>query len=122
MLPIELEELDTKIKSLKATKEPQSDNPDMRLPMRDTLALLAQRERESATLDSQIESLRALLPARQQEVQLLEEELGPLRQRREHAIVSMKELENRRQHDSSAEYQGRWLLSSEKALKMMLQI
>lgn len=122
MLPIELEELDTKIASLEVKKEPHSDNPEMCLPLRETLALLAQRERESATLNAQIESLRALSSGREQEIQQLQEELGPLKSRREHAVESMRELETRRKTDTSTEYQARWLLSSEKVLKMMLDV
>lgn len=71
-LPQEIEGLDATIARLKHEQTPVSDNPELALPLPETLKVLNEREAELAALNAQIATLQASIPNRTRELEKIE--------------------------------------------------
>ncbi|KAF9698787.1 hypothetical protein EKO04_003064 [Ascochyta lentis] len=124
-LPTEIEGLETSIAQLKQDQTPTSSNPELGLPLPETLRLLTQREAELAALNAQIAQLQSSLPNRAKELEKLERELKPLETQKYGTVAAAKEARRRKEEGGGIgdelEEKGRWLTASEKALKDMLE-
>lgn len=125
-LPVEIEKLEQSIARLQQDHAPQSDNPELALPLAETTRLLQERQAESALLDAQIAKLKAQLPGRARELEKLERELKPLETQKQATVAAAKEAQRRREEGGGIgdklEERGRWLRASEQALKDMLEV
>lgn len=125
-LPAEIEGLEKSIERLQQDQAPQSDNPELALPLAETAKLLEERRAESALLDAQIAKLKAQLPGRVRELEKLERELKPLETQKQGTVAAAKEAQRRREEGGGIgdklEERGRWLRASEQALKDMLEL
>ncbi|KAF3004107.1 hypothetical protein E8E13_004126 [Curvularia kusanoi] len=125
-LPLEIEGIEASIAQLKLDQTPTSNNPDLDLPLPETLRLLNEREAELAALNAQIAQLQASLPNRTKELEKLERELKPLETQKQGTIAAAKEARRRKEEGGGIgdelEERGRWLTSSEKALRDMLEL
>ncbi|OAL56688.1 hypothetical protein IQ07DRAFT_497719 [Pyrenochaeta sp. DS3sAY3a] len=125
-LPDEIEGLEATIEQLKHEQTPVSNNPELALPLPETLRVLNEREAELAALNAQIASLQAAMPNRDRELEKLERELKPLETQKQGTVAAAKEARRRKEEGGGIgdelEERGRWLRASEKALKEMLEI
>ncbi|KAH8714784.1 hypothetical protein GQ44DRAFT_752089 [Phaeosphaeriaceae sp. PMI808] len=125
-LPTEIEGLQAGIERLKHEQIPTSNNPELSLPLPDTVKILTDREAELEALNAQIASLQASLPIRTRELEKLERELKPLETQKNGTVAAAKEARRRREEGGGIgdelEERGRWLRASEKALKEMLNV
>jgi hypothetical protein len=125
-LPREIEGLEASIEQLKQEQTPVSDNPELALPLPETLQLVSDREAELSALNAQIASLQASLPNRSRELEKLERELKPLETQKNGTVAAAKEARRRKEEGGGIgdelEERGRWLTASEKALKDMLEV
>ncbi|KAI8937420.1 hypothetical protein NX059_005145 [Plenodomus lindquistii] len=125
-LPTEIEGLEASIERLKQEQTPVSDNPELALPLPDTLKVLNGREAELTALKAQIASLQASMPNRTRELEKLERELKPLETQKQGTVAAAKEARRRKEEGGGIgdelEERGRWLRASEKALREMLDV
>ena len=125
-LPTEIRGLEASIEKLGQEQTPPSNNPELALPLPDTLRLLQERESDLAALNAQLATLQAALPNRARELEKLERELKPLETQKQGTVAAAKEARRRREEGGGLgdelEERGRWLGASEKALKEMLKI
>lgn len=125
-LPTEIEGLEASIAQLKDDQTPTSSNPELSLPLPETLRLLNDREADLAALNAQIAQLQSSLPARAKELEKLERELKPLETQKQGTVAAAKEARRRKEEGGGIgdelEERGRWLTASEKALKDMLEV
>jgi len=125
-LPAEIEGLESRIQRLRHEQTPVSHNPELALPLPDTLKVLEEREAELAALNAQIASLQASLPNRTRELEKLERELRPLETQKQGTVAAAKEARRRKEEGGGIgdelEERGRWLRASEKALREMLDV
>ena len=126
-LPTEIKELEESIAHLKANQEPKAEDAEMSLPLQPTLDLLRQREQEAQSVDLEIARLQAALPAKEAEVQRLQDELAPIQMRKIKAVEEAKEARRRREGGGNGgadelEEKGRWLRGVEGSLKAMLEV
>lgn len=125
-LPTEIEGLEANIARLRQEQTPPSNNPELALPLPDTLELLRQREADLAALNAQLAKLQSSLPSRTRELEKLERELRPLETQKQGTVAAAKEARRRREEGGGIgdelEERGRWLRASEKALKEMLEV
>ncbi|KAF2132199.1 hypothetical protein P153DRAFT_354838 [Dothidotthia symphoricarpi CBS 119687] len=125
-LPTEIEGLEASIKQLKQEQTPPSNNPELALPLPETLKLVSGRETELAALNAQIAKLQASLPNRARELEKLERELKPLETQRQGTVAAAKEAKRRKEEGGGIgdelEERGRWLRASDKALRDMLEV
>lgn len=125
-LPTEIEGLEASIAQLKQDQVPTSSNPELGLPLPETLRLLNEREVELAALNAQIAQLQASLPNRAKELEKLERELKPLETQKQGTVAAAKEARRRKEEGGGIgdelEEKGRWLTASEKALRDMLEV
>lgn len=125
-LPKEIEGLEATIARLKQEQTPASDNPELALPLPETLKVLTEREAELAALDDQIARLQASIPSRTRELEKLERELKPLETQKQGTVTAAKEAKRRKEEGGGIgdelEERGRWLTASEKALREMLEV
>ncbi|KAF1913867.1 hypothetical protein BDU57DRAFT_550390 [Ampelomyces quisqualis] len=125
-LPKEIEGLEARIIQLKHEQTPGSDNPELSLPLPETVKILNEREAEVAALNARIASLQASLPNRERELEKLERELKPLETQRNGTVAAAKEAQRRKEEGGGIgdelEERGRWLRASEQALKEMLEV
>lgn len=82
-LPQEIVELEETIAQLRAAQEPKAANPDLGLPLKPTLELLASRESELDHLNRQIDALQQTVSSRKDQIERLEDDLVTLRTRKE---------------------------------------
>lgn len=124
-LPTEIEGLEASIAQLKQDQTPTSSNPELNLPLPETLRLLTEREAELAALNAQIAHLQSSLPNRAKELERLERELKPLETQRQGTVAAAQEARRRKKEGGGIgddlEERGRWLTASEKALRDMLE-
>ncbi|PVI06519.1 hypothetical protein DM02DRAFT_724205 [Periconia macrospinosa] len=124
-LPTEIEGLETQIARLKEEQTPPSNNPELAMPLPETMRLVQQREADLAALNAQISKLQSSLPNRSRELEKLERELKPLETQKQGTVAAAKEARRRREEGGGIgddlEERGRWLRASEKALKDMLE-
>lgn len=124
-LPTEIEGLEASIAQLKQDQTPTSSNPELSLPLPETLRLLTEREAELAALNAQIAHLQSSLPNRAKELERLERELKPLETQRQGTVAAAQEARRRKKEGGGIgddlEERGRWLTASEKALRDMLE-
>ncbi len=125
-LPTEIEGLEASIAQLKQDQTPTSSNPELGLPLPETLRLLNEREAELAALNAQIAQLQTSLPNRAKELEKLERELKPLETQKQGTVAAAKEARRRKEEGGGIgdelEERGRWFTASEKALKDMLEV
>ncbi|KAJ4373904.1 hypothetical protein N0V83_002643 [Neocucurbitaria cava] len=125
-LPNEIEGLEASIAQLRQEQTPLSNNPELALPLPETLKVLNQREAELAVLNAQIASLQASIPNRSRELEKLERELKPLETQKQGTVAAAKEARRRKEEGGGIgdelEERGRWLRASEKALREMLEV
>lgn len=125
-LPTEIEGLEGSIAQLKQDQVPTSNNPELGLPLPETLRLLKGREAELAALNAQIVQLQASLPNRAKDLERLERELKPLEIQKQGTVAAAKEARRRKEEGGGIgdelEERGRWLTASEKALRDMLEV
>ena len=125
-LPGEIQGLETSIAQLKKDQTPTSSNPELGLPLPETLRLLNEREAELAVLNAQIAQLQSSLPNRAKELEKLERELKPLETQKQGTVAAAKEARRRKEEGGGIgdelEEKGRWLTASEKALRDMLEV
>ncbi|KAJ4336147.1 hypothetical protein N0V87_005583 [Didymella glomerata] len=124
-LPAEIEGLEASIAQLKQNQTPTSSNPELGLPLPETLRLLNEREAELATLNAQIAQLQSSLPNRAKELEKLERELKPLETQKQGTVAAAKDARRRKVEGGGIgdelEEKGRWLTASEKGLRGMLE-
>ncbi|KAH9868331.1 hypothetical protein J1614_007403 [Plenodomus biglobosus] len=125
-LPSEIEGLEASIERLKQEQTPVSNNPELALPLPDTLKVLHEREVELTALNAQIASLQAAIPNRTRDLEKLERELKPLETQKQGTVAAAKEARRRKEEGGGIgdelEERGRWLRASEKALREMLDV
>lgn len=125
-LPAEIEGLEASIAQLKQEQTPVSNNPELALPLPDTLRVLNEREAELAALNTQIATLQAAMPNRARELEKLERDLKPLETQKQGTVAAAKEARRRKEEGGGTgdelEERGRWLRASEKALREMLDV
>ncbi|CBX95111.1 hypothetical protein LEMA_P115260.1 [Plenodomus lingam JN3] len=125
-LPSEIEGLEASIQRLKQEQTPVSNNPELALPLPDTLKVLKEREAELTALNAQIAVLQASMPNRARELEKLERELKPLETQKQGTVAAAKEARRRKEEGGGIgdelEERGRWLRASEKALQEMLDV
>lgn len=125
-LPTEIEGLEAQIEKLKQEQAPPSNNPELAMPLPETMRLVQQREAELAELNVQLSKLQSSLPTRSRELERLERELRPLETQKQGTVAAAKEAKRRREEGGGIgdelEERGRWLRASEKALKDMLEV
>ncbi|KAF1841462.1 uncharacterized protein K460DRAFT_388405 [Cucurbitaria berberidis CBS 394.84] len=125
-LPSEIEGLEASIEHLKQEHTPASHNPELALPLPETLMVLNKRDAELAALNAQIASLQASIPNRSRELEKLERDLRPLETQKQGTVAAAKEARRRKEEiggiGDELEERGRWLRASEKALREMLEV
>lgn len=123
---MEIEGLEATIANLQSQQEPASSNPALSMPLQPTLELLTRRERENADLDRQIAALQASIPAKQRDIEQLQDELAPLHTRKIKVVEEAQDAKRRKEDGSSIgdelEGRGRWLRGLEAGLKNMLEV
>jgi chromosome segregation ATPase len=126
LLPAEIEGIEANIAQLKQDQIPTSSNPELDLPLPETLRLLNEKEAELAALNAQIAQLQSSLPNRAKELEKLERELKPLETQKQGTVAAAKEARRRKEEGGGIgdelEERGRWLTASEKALRDMLEV
>lgn len=123
-LPAEIANLEATIEQLRQSAAPKSDNPALTLPLQPTLDLLSEQEDELASIQAQIESLRAAAPGKQAQIDQLRDEVAMANTRKIRAVEEAKEARRRREHGGMGdelEERGRWLRGVETGLKTMLE-
>ena len=125
-LPAEIEGIEANIAQLKQDQVPTSSNPELGLPLPETLKLLNEREAELTALNAQIAQLQSSLPNRAKELEKVERELKPLETQRQGTVAAAKEARRRKEEGGGIgdelEERGRWLTASEKVLRDMLEV
>jgi hypothetical protein len=125
-LPTEIEGLEASIEQLKQNQAPTSTNPELALPLPETLRLLTEREAELAALNAQILQLQTSLPNRARELEKLERELRPLETQKQGTVAAAKEARRRKEEGGGIgdelEERGRWLTAAEKMLRETLEV
>ena len=125
-LPVEIENLEANINRLKEEQAPPSDNPELALPLPETMSLLREKESELEALNAELAALQSTLPNRARDLEKLERELKPLETQRQGIVAAAKEARRRREEGGGVgdelEERGRWLRASEKALRNMLEV
>lgn len=125
-LPAEIEGIEANIAQLRQDQVPTASNPELSLPLPETLRLLNEREAELAALNAQIAQLQSSLPSRTKELEKLERELKPLETQKQGTVAAAKEARRRKEEGGGIgdelEEKGRWLTASEKALRNMLEM
>lgn len=125
-LPAEIEGIEANIAQLKQDQIPTSSNPELDLPLPETLRLLNGKEAELAALNAQIAQVQSSLPNRAKELEKLERELKPLETQKQGTVAAAKEARRRKEEGGGIgdelEERGRWLTASEKALRDMLEV
>lgn len=125
ILPVEIEDLKAKIERLEQEQIPPCTNPELALPLPDTIRLLGQREADLTALDTQVSKLQSSLPNRTRELEKLERELKPLETQKHGTVAAAKEARRRKEDGSGTgdelEQRGRWLRASEHALYNMFE-
>lgn len=125
-LPAKIEGLEASIAQLKQDQTPTSNNPELGLPLPETLRLLSEREANLAALNAQIAQLQSSLPNRAKELEKLERELKPLETQKQGTVAAAKDARRRKEEGGGIgdelEEKGRWLTASEKGLREMLEV
>ncbi|KKY19730.1 hypothetical protein UCRPC4_g04431 [Phaeomoniella chlamydospora] len=117
-----VESLRTEVEEKEATvmdlDGPQNE-PDQKLGLEDTLALIAQREQEMKDMERQIQELRKEEPARVREVELAEKDVEALKHRRDIATAEANEARRRKEHGGrdEVEERGRWYKSQQQVYR-----
>lgn len=125
-LPTEIEGLEANMERLRQEQTPLSNNPELALPLPETLGLIQEREAELAALNAQLSKLQSVLPNKTREMEKLERELKPLETQKQGTVAAAKEARRRKEEGGGIgdelEERGRWLRASEKALREMLEV
>lgn len=124
-LPVEIQNLEASIDRLKEEQLTPSTNPELALPLPDTVNLLEQREADLAAIDAQLSKLQSTLPNRTRELEKLERELKPLEVQNNGTAAAAKEARRRKEDGGGVgnelEERGRWLKASEQLLNSTLE-
>jgi chromosome segregation ATPase len=125
-LPTDIEGLEANIERLRQEQTPLSNNPELALPLPETLSLVQRREAELAELNAQLAKLQSALPSRTRELEKLERELKPLETQKQFTVAAANEARRRKEEGGGIgdelEERGRWLRASEIALREMLEV
>lgn len=124
-MPAEIAALEVEVAALRQSEAEHQDDddverePHLRLPLDQTIELLAEREAQNQLLDEELDALRARLPERNAEMERLERGLKPLEQQKMSAIAAAKEARRRKEDGGMDELEGRgrWWGASGKALE-----
>lgn len=125
-LPEKIEGLQASIAELKLAQAP-GPNPNLSLPLDKTIALVEEKEKESAELDRILEKLQAEIPRKKRALERLEAELQPLEVKRLGSTASAREAQRRKEEalggvGDDLEERGRWWRGVESGLKVMLDV
>lgn len=124
-LPSSITSLESTISQLQQNQGPRSSNPSLTLPLQPTLDLLNDRENQLNNINQQIQSLQAALPQKQAGVTALQDEVSIMNTRKNKAVEEAKEARRRWENGGMGDEideRGRWLRSSEMALRGMLEV
>ncbi|KAJ5124182.1 uncharacterized protein N7515_008007 [Penicillium bovifimosum] len=128
-LPASIENLESTIATLRAKQvvnmdpsDPNNASSSQNLPLPATLALLADREAELASLNRQLAALKNTLPRKTREAEAMERECGVLERRKSDAIMQAREAQRKKQQGESdgLEEMGRWYRGAEETLKELV--
>jgi chromosome segregation ATPase len=126
VMPMKLAELQAEIDELRETyPSPQkNENPDLNLPLADTLSLLSARQNQLADVDAEIAALQEELPARTRELERVDDELAGLSQQKKMAVSRAQEARERKEAGGmdEVERRGRWLRTGDSLLRDMMDI
>lgn len=125
-LPEEINGLEANIGVLEQEQIPPAQNPELALPLPETVQLVEQREVDLTALNAQLSKLQSSLPSRTRELEKLERELKPLETQKQGTVAAAKEARRRKEEGGGIgdelEARGRWLRASENALTNMLEV
>ncbi|EER24460.1 hypothetical protein D8B26_005220 [Coccidioides posadasii str. Silveira] len=128
-LPSSISELENTIAELRASSANASQSPEsgdvpasQTLSLQDTLALLAEREAELASLNHQLSSVGPVLPRKAREAEAAEREIAGLERRRNEVVAQARETRRRKNEGESdgLEEMGRWYKGVEQGLKSLV--
>ncbi|KAI0476501.1 hypothetical protein GGR56DRAFT_694012 [Xylariaceae sp. FL0804] len=102
-------------------------NPELNLPLARTADLVDERRRRRGELDRELAQLRARVPRRRRELELLHAELQPLEARRQGSGAAAREARRRKEAalggvEDELEARGRWYRAADAGLRRMLEI
>ncbi|KAJ5555065.1 hypothetical protein N7461_003535 [Penicillium sp. DV-2018c] len=130
-LPASIENLESTIAALRAKQvahmdpsDPNNASSSQNLPLPATLALLADREAELASLNRQLAALKNTLPRKTREAEAMERECGVLERRKSEAIMQAREAQRKKQQGESDGLgeMGRWYRGADETLKELVGI
>jgi DNA repair exonuclease SbcCD ATPase subunit len=125
-LPEKIDYLQNSIAELKAAQAP-GPSVNFSLPLDKTMALVEDKEKESAELDRTLEKLQAELPRKMRGLERLEAELQPLEVKRLGTTALAREAKRRKEDalggsGDNMEERGRWWRGVESGLKVLLDV
>ncbi|KFY10078.1 hypothetical protein V492_05199 [Pseudogymnoascus sp. VKM F-4246] len=123
-LPEKIDYLQTSISELQAAQAP-GPSASLSLPLDKTMALVEEKEKESAELDRILEKLQSELPRKTKAVERLEAELQPLEVKRQGTTALARDAKRRKEdalggNGDDLEERGRWWRGVEGGLKVIL--
>jgi septal ring factor EnvC (AmiA/AmiB activator) len=102
----------------------KNENPDLNLPLADTLSLLSERQSSLADVDAEIAALQEELPTKIRELERLDDELSGLSQQKKMAVSRAREARERKEAGGmdEVERRGRWLRTGDSLLRDMMDV
>lgn len=125
-LPESIANLESTIEILRekaqASEASMSGDSSQRLPLPDTLSLLAERQTELGSLERQLASIGATVTRKTREAEAVEREMAGLERKRNEVVAQAKEAQRRKQEGESdgLEEIGRWYRGVEKTLNSLV--
>ncbi|KFZ19107.1 hypothetical protein V501_00822 [Pseudogymnoascus sp. VKM F-4519 (FW-2642)] len=125
-LPEKIDYLQASIAELQAAQAP-GPSANLSLPLDKTMALVEDKEKESAELDRILEKLQSELPRKTRAVERLEAELQPLEVKRQGTTALARDAKRRKEdalggNGDDLEERGRWWRGVEGGLKVLLDV
>ncbi|PFH55921.1 hypothetical protein XA68_17387 [Ophiocordyceps unilateralis] len=126
-LPGDIRELEAQVEELRvAAQDDAGADPNLRLPLTKTLALVADGRAEQQKLAKELESLRAKAPRKAREADRLRAELQPLEMRLQNSTAAAREAQRRKEAAlggvaDELEQRARWWRASESVLTQALK-
>ena len=125
-LPEKINYLQASIAELQAAQAP-GPSANLSLPLDKTMALVEEKEKESAELDRILEKLQSELPRKTRAVERLEAELQPLEVKRQGTTALARDAKRRKEDalggtGDDLEERGRWWRGVEGGLKVLLDV
>ncbi|ELR07924.1 hypothetical protein GMDG_02783 [Pseudogymnoascus destructans 20631-21] len=125
-LPEKIDYLHASIAELQAAQAP-GPSANLSMPLDKTMALVEDKEKESAELDRILEKLQLELPRKTRAVERLEAELQPLEVKRQGTTALARDAKRRKEdalggNGDDLEERGRWWRGVEGGLKVLLDV